>query len=100
MITKVATPKESSIDTWGKGLEVNEQQVSQAIDTLSTGDFGQLAQSMAEQLPAPHKNAEMAVESPVTSASEMIFLPERMFHHQKLLEILMHQPMNYPIYQS
>ncbi len=54
----------------GAKAEVNEQQVSQAIGTLSTGDFGQLAQSMAEQLPAPHKHAERVVESPSISTPE------------------------------
>lgn len=54
----------------GAKAEVNEQQVSQAIGTLSTGDFGQLAQSMAEQLPAPHKHAERVVESPRISSPE------------------------------
>ena len=55
----------------GEKAEVNEQQVSQAIGTLSTGDFGQAAQSMAEQLPAPHKHAEGVVESPQLSTAEV-----------------------------
>ena len=57
----------------GAKAQVNEQRISQAIDTLSKGDFGQVAQSMAEQLPAPHKNAEMVVESPVTDATNNDF---------------------------
>ena len=55
----------------GEKAEVNEQQVSQAIGTLSTGDFGQAAQSMAEQLPAPHKHAEGVVESPQLTTTEV-----------------------------
>ena len=55
----------------GEKAEVNEQQVSQAIGTLSTGDFGQAAQSMAEQLPAPHKHAEGVVESPQLTAADV-----------------------------
>ena len=55
----------------GEKAEVNEQQVSQAIGTLSTGDFGQAAQSMAEQLPAPHKHAEGVVESPQLTNAEV-----------------------------
>ena len=55
----------------GEKAEVNEQQVSQAIGTLSTGDFGQAAQSMAEQLPAPHKHAEGVVESPQLTTNEV-----------------------------
>ena len=57
----------------GEKARVNEQRISQAIDTLSKGDFGQVAQSMADQLPAPHKNTEMVVESPVTSATSNDF---------------------------
>ena len=55
----------------GEKAEVNEQQVSQAIGTLSTGDFGQSAQYMAEQLPAPHKYAERVVESPQLATTEV-----------------------------
>ena len=55
----------------GAKAEVNEQKVSQAIGTLSTGDFGQQAQSMAEQLPAPHKHAERLVESPTITTTEV-----------------------------
>ena len=54
----------------GAKAEVNEQQVNQAIGTLSTGDFGQLAQSMAEQLTAPHKHAKRVVEAPSISTPE------------------------------
>jgi len=55
----------------GEKAEVNEQQVSQAIGTLSIGDFGKAAQSMAEQLPAPHKHAESVVESPQLTTTEV-----------------------------
>lgn len=55
----------------GGKSEVNEQQVSQAIGTLSKGNFGQTAQSMAEQLPAPHKHAEGVVESPQLTTTEV-----------------------------
>ena len=51
--------------------EVNEEQITQAIGTLSKGNFGQAAQSMAEQLPAPHKYAEAVVESPLLATPEV-----------------------------
>ena len=55
----------------GAKAEVSEQQVNQAIGTLSTGDFGQAAQSMAEDLPAPHKHAEAVLESPTKNTIEV-----------------------------
>jgi len=48
----------------GTKAEVNEELVNEAIGTLSSGDFGQVAQSMAQELPAPHKHAEAVLESP------------------------------------
>ncbi len=48
----------------GTKAEVNEELVNEAIGTLSSGDFGQVAQSMAQELPAPHKDAEAVLESP------------------------------------
>ena len=55
----------------GGKAEVNEEQISQAIGTLSKGNFGQAAQSMAEQLPAPHKYAEAVVKSPLLDTPEV-----------------------------
>ena len=60
----------------GAKAEVSEQQVNQAIGTLSTGNFGQVAQSMAEDLPAPHKHAEAVLESP-TMNTDKINTPKR-----------------------
>jgi len=48
----------------GTKAEVNEELVNEAIGTLSSGDFGQVAQSIAQELPAPHKHAEAVLESP------------------------------------
>ena len=55
----------------GAKAEVNEQQVNEAIGTLSSGDFGQVAQSMAQELPAPHKHAEAVLESPTLTTVEV-----------------------------
>lgn len=55
----------------GAKAEVNEQQVNHAIGMLSMGDFGQAAQSMAEDLPAPHKHAESVLESPGMNTVEV-----------------------------
>ena len=55
----------------GAKAEVNEQQVNEAIGTLSSGDFGQVAQSMAQELPAPHKHAEAVLESPTSTTVEV-----------------------------
>ena len=60
----------------GAKAEVSEQQVNQAIGTLSTGNFGQVAQSMAEDLPAPHKHAKAVLESP-TMNTDKINTPKR-----------------------
>ena len=92
----------------GAKAEVNEQQVSQAIGTLSTGDFGQLAQSMAEQLPAPHKHAERVVESPRISSPETdvsaranVPLPEKTAEINSLTDELPDLPeLNFPDVKS
>ncbi len=55
----------------GGKAEVNEEQITQAIGTLSKGNFGQAAQSMAEQLPAPHRYAEAVVKSPLLATPEV-----------------------------
>ena len=55
----------------GAKAEVNEQQVNEAIGTLSSGDFGQVAQSIAQELPAPHKHAETVLESPTLTTVEI-----------------------------
>jgi hypothetical protein len=55
----------------GAKAEVNEEQVNEAIGTLSTGDFGQAAQSMAQELPAPHKHAEAVLESPTLTTDKV-----------------------------
>ena len=67
-----STHTKSIIDSiLGAKAEVNEQQVSQAIGTLSTGDFGQAAQSIAEQLPAPHKHADRVLQSPAANHQQI-----------------------------
>ena len=66
----------------GGKAEVNEEQINQAIGTLSKGNFGQAAQSMAEQLPAPHKHAEGVVESPQLTTTEVEFQLGKMYHYQ------------------
>ena len=67
-----STHTKSIIDSiLGAKAEVNEQQVSQAIGTLTTGDFGQAAQSIAEQLPAPHKHADRVLQSPAANHQEI-----------------------------
>ena len=55
----------------GTKAEVNEELVNEAIGTLSSGDFGQVAQSMAQELPAPHKHAEAVLESPRLTTVEV-----------------------------
>ncbi|MCH2648766.1 MAG: hypothetical protein MKZ57_03015 [Candidatus Poseidoniaceae archaeon] len=47
----------------GANKEIDELQVSNAIGALSTGEFGQAAQQIAEQLPAPHKESDNVVQS-------------------------------------
>ena len=55
----------------GAKVEVNEELVNEAIGTLSSGDFGQVAQTMAQELPAPHKHAEAVLESPSLTTVEV-----------------------------
>ena len=43
---------------------VDESTIDQAIDTLSSGVFGETAQSIAEDLPAPHRNATVVTPAP------------------------------------
>ena len=51
----------------GANKEIDELQVSNAIGALSTGEFGQAAQQIAEQLPAPHKESDDMVQSSTTT---------------------------------
>ncbi len=41
----------------GEQKSVNEPVITKAIGTLSSGDFGENAKSIAQQLPAPHRHA-------------------------------------------
>ncbi len=51
----------------GANKEIDELEVSNAIGALSTGEFGQAAQQIAEQLPAPHKESNDVVQSSTTT---------------------------------
>ena len=67
-VSSVAQPQSSHtkniIDSIiGANKEIDELQVSNAIGALSTGEFGQAAQQIAEQLPAPHKESDNVVQS-------------------------------------
>ena len=67
-VASVAQPQSSHtkniIDSIiGANKEIDELQVSNAIGALSTGEFGQAAQQIAEQLPAPHKESDNVVQS-------------------------------------
>lgn len=74
-ITSVAQPQSSHtksiIDSIiGTNKEIDESQVSNAIGALSTGEFGQAAQQIAEQLPAPHKESDNVLQSSTTIKPE------------------------------
>ena len=67
-VSSIAQPQSSHtkniIDSIiGANKEIDELQVSNAIGALSTGEFGQAAQQIAEQLPAPHKESDNVVQS-------------------------------------
>ena len=67
-VSSVAQPQSSHtkniIDSIiGANKEIDELQVSSAIGALSTGEFGQAAKQIAEQLPAPHKESDNVVQS-------------------------------------
>ena len=49
---------------------VDESTIDQAIDTLSSGVFGETAQSIAEDLPAPHRNATVVTPAPSPKSAE------------------------------
>ena len=56
---------------------VDESTIDQAIDTLSSGVFGETAQSIAEDLPAPHRNATVVTPAPSPKSAEPnVPLPE------------------------
>ena len=56
---------------------VDESTIDQAIDTLSSGVFGETAQSIAEDLPAPHRNATVVTPAPSPKNAEPnVPLPE------------------------
>ena len=70
-IPSVAQPQSSHtkniIDSIiGTNKEIDESLVSNAIGALSTGEFGQAAQQIAEQLPAPHKESDNVLQSSTT----------------------------------
>ena len=57
--------------------QVDESTIDQAIDTLSSGVFGETAQSIAEDLPAPHRNAMVVTPAPSPKSAEPnVPLPE------------------------
>ena len=56
---------------------VDESTIDRAIDTLSSGVFGETAQSIAEDLPAPHRNATVVTPAPSPKSAEPnVPLPE------------------------
>ncbi len=57
----------------GANKEIDELEVSNAIGALSTGEFGQAAQQIAEQLPAPHKESDNVLQSstPINNQSDL-----------------------------
>ena len=53
----------------GGKTDIDESKVNQAIGTLSSGEFGETAKSLAQQLPAPHKSADNVIQTS-TSANQ------------------------------
>ena len=77
-VSSVAQPQSSHtkniIDSIiGANKEIDELEVSNAIGALSTGEFGQAAQQIAEQLPAPHKESDNVLQSstPINNQSDL-----------------------------
>ena len=53
----------------GEQTLVDETTIGQAIGTLSSGDFGDNAKSIAQQLPAPHRHASDIAKPRVNNSS-------------------------------
>ena len=80
---------------------VDEGTIGQAITTLSSGNFGEAAQSIAAASPAPHSNAAVVMGvSNLSKAESNVPLPDEQREVNKEQDNIISVKPNYPVQQS